>query len=577
MDKFLRCIAVFIIIIPLSACIQNLYALAGLSLILSGGGEDGPDGYTIGQNTPPLGIDEPATNATSTETITLKGWIFSGNDSKEWLYCSYDSPLSGVTVTWSNITNGSTNTVGSSLTSYHSGCRGYWTASDIPLEWGDNEILIVAVGNSGNSKQLRTTIRRMPESPTGTSVTIRGDNVTIKWNDVPHANTYDIYYSTSPGITTEGQAARVSNVISPYTLALPQNNTTYYISIAANHDNIVGFLSKEHIVTTGWYQFALDDLVDQGNTGGPLIDADVYDNLHIISDSGYITDSPGYWADVPLDINYYTPLAIDTDSSGRPHFLLEHSSNIVYTYLNSNDIWSTSVIDSASNIYYGFLVIDGSDHAHIVVMRRDASVIYLTNKSGEWVETSIDTDPSASGGHRRVTAISVDTVGFIHMTYFTDNRPYGNYEAWYATNQQGYWEHTLLKNSNYIPDATVAVDTNDTIHIIIDSTYVSKSSNSWSEEVNLPLRMYQYSLDVDSNSRLHIAGFSYQSTGLLYINNRNGEFQAQTLLGPDNLTISRGTDITVDSYSKIHIVYSRYLNVGSSSVKTPFYLTNRAQ
>jgi hypothetical protein len=57
-------------------------------------------------------------------------------------------------------------------------------------------------------------------------------NVTLSWNKVPNAASYNIYWSDSPGVTKHN-GKKISYVNSPYTLKGLKRGVTYYFVITA--------------------------------------------------------------------------------------------------------------------------------------------------------------------------------------------------------------------------------------------------------------------------------------------------------------------------------------------------------
>ena len=60
--------------------------------------------------------------------------------------------------------------------------------------------------------------------------------ITLSWNDVPGAASYDIYMSASPGITTLN-SYKISDVTSPITITDLEPGTTYYFVVVVSSDS----------------------------------------------------------------------------------------------------------------------------------------------------------------------------------------------------------------------------------------------------------------------------------------------------------------------------------------------------
>ena len=68
--------------------------------------------------------------------------------------------------------------------------------------------------------------------------------VTLSWNAVPGAASYDLYISTSPGVTTLN-SYKITDVTTPATITDLEPNTTYYFMIVVYSDTGESRKSKE--------------------------------------------------------------------------------------------------------------------------------------------------------------------------------------------------------------------------------------------------------------------------------------------------------------------------------------------
>ena len=71
------------------------------------------------------------------------------------------------------------------------------------------------------------------------------ERVTLTWSPVPRATSFNIYYSTSPGVTKSNYFKKVENQLSPYVERDLANGTTYYFVIEAEGKGRSGALSRE--------------------------------------------------------------------------------------------------------------------------------------------------------------------------------------------------------------------------------------------------------------------------------------------------------------------------------------------
>ena len=95
--------------------------------------------------------------------------------------------------------------------------------------------VVTAVGTSGesaDSSQVSATPTPVPPAPTGVTATAGNGEAAIGWDNVAGATSYNIYYSTTPGVTRL-TGNRITRASSPYVVTGLTNNTTYYFVVTA--------------------------------------------------------------------------------------------------------------------------------------------------------------------------------------------------------------------------------------------------------------------------------------------------------------------------------------------------------
>jgi len=73
-----------------------------------------------------------------------------------------------------------------------------------------------------------------PSSPEDVTATAGDGQVTISWDKASKATSYNIYWSTTPGVT-KATGTKISDVTSPYTHTGLTNGTTYYYVVTAEN------------------------------------------------------------------------------------------------------------------------------------------------------------------------------------------------------------------------------------------------------------------------------------------------------------------------------------------------------
>jgi len=98
-----------------------------------------------------------------------------------------------------------------------------------------NDISIVAgqtTDDSSNPIQMERVVP--PDIPISVGATAGDGQITISWDDVLDETSYNIYWSTSSGVTIATDT-EISNVTSPYTHTGRTNGTTYYYVVTAEN------------------------------------------------------------------------------------------------------------------------------------------------------------------------------------------------------------------------------------------------------------------------------------------------------------------------------------------------------
>ena len=94
----------------------------------------------------------------------------------------------------------------------------------------------VTLVNEGGVESARTTTApsspSAPSAPTGVTATPGNGQVTISWNAVTGATSYNIYWSTTSGVTA-ANGTKISGAANPYTHTNRTNGTPYYYKVTA--------------------------------------------------------------------------------------------------------------------------------------------------------------------------------------------------------------------------------------------------------------------------------------------------------------------------------------------------------
>jgi len=173
---------------------------------------------TTAPTNPSVSIDSGASSTTSTSvTLTLSATDDAGVTA---YYASETSTTPSASASgWTSVT---------STTSYSASVSFTLSSGSV----GDNTKTAYvwfkdSAGNVSASLSDSITLGSAPSAPTGVTATAGNGQVSISWSSVSGATSYNIYWSTSSGVT-KTTGTKITGVTSPYTHTGLTNGTTYY-------------------------------------------------------------------------------------------------------------------------------------------------------------------------------------------------------------------------------------------------------------------------------------------------------------------------------------------------------------
>ncbi len=320
-------------------------------------------------------------------------------------------------------------------------------------------ISFTACGNSPNRFNPGT-----PSAPAEVTVTAGDGQITLEWSAVGNAAAYNVFYSTSPGVS-KSNGTKISNITSLSTVVSGlQNGTTYYFvvtsvnsrgeSAASNEvptspsplapfgqSNLTGDWRFNILVagaSNGWMRGSLH-IDGQGavsftsfldNSGGTSAPADLFATSMAITADGAVsqTDSETSFKGFILDDHLYRDILVGTSSwrGGTSHFiavLLKQRGNSFvpddvqgsgsYILPNGSSVSGTG----AKYFIYNQISTDGSTQEWEFAfgkLSQNAEVSYTTFK------TSSSPNPTIPGNHSKVTQLLIDTDGTVTETPYVN-------------------------------------------------------------------------------------------------------------------------------------------------------------
>ena len=176
---------------------------------------------------------------------------------------------------------------------------------------------------------------------------------------------------------------------------------------------------------------------------------------------------------------------IAIDSNSNPHITYFKGVGLLKYATKASGDWSTSVVMNSKNGalpgYCASIGLDSNNKIHISYYDDSVpdSIKYITNVSGSWVATTIDTIGLAAGWS---TSLAVDSNDNINISYYD----WKNDALKYATNASGTWQtETVDKSSGNVSSVSLAIDkiNGNQVYMVYGSgsgfMYATKSAGTW--------------------------------------------------------------------------------------------------
>jgi len=183
---------------------------------LTGCGGDGDNGG----GSPPSSLPAIPTGITATagNTKVTVSWNSSTGATS---YNIYYATSPGVTKTGAKVVNA---TSPYDVTGLTNGTTYYFVVTAVNSA-GESDV-------SAEKSAIPTSGTPIPSAPKGVSATPGNNQVTMTWDPVTNATSYNIYYSTTTGVT-KTNGTKVANAVSPHAVTGLTNGTKYYFVVTA--------------------------------------------------------------------------------------------------------------------------------------------------------------------------------------------------------------------------------------------------------------------------------------------------------------------------------------------------------
>ncbi|MEW6601328.1 MAG: hypothetical protein AB1499_10205, partial [Nitrospirota bacterium] len=451
-------------------------------------------------------------------------------------------------------------------------------------------------------------------STTGKTSIAVDSNGKIHISHYTGAYNYDLAYSTNDSGTWNTLIIDSSGDTGNYSSIAVDSNNKVHISY---HDRTNGYLKYATNVSGAWDITGID-YTSAYNYDNEYTETDIavdsnnhahisyYDQTN--SKVKYVTNAAGSWAASVIDTGSAASIALD--AGDKVH--ISYYGNWAVRYAtNKTGGWVTSAIDSsynfsvqigalaldindtvkagyftsdgltlASNVFGSWdynvvypgstynnppaLAIDSQDHSHFCYRATNNNLIYITDTSGIWNTSTINSTDDV-----KYISIAADSNSKAHVSYFDDTGD----NLVYASNTSGSWNRTVIDSAGNVGMYnSAAVDNNNKIHISYydgisyNLKYGTNASGTWTTSIiDSAGDVGKYtSITVDSNNKVHISYLDDTNDTLKYATNASGSWVVSTLAADAYMSY---TSIAVGPLNSIHILYQTI----SSKLK---YLTN---
>lgn len=419
---------------------------------------------------------------------------------------------------------------------------------------GTNYYYRIAGVNQYGEGPLSAEVSALTSAPTGVSFTsIGGGQVDLSWNGVTGASSYNIYWSTSPGVT-KATGTKISGTTGgSYAHTSLTKGTFYYYVVTAVNDFAESAESSE-ISASPWTIQVVSNEWDAGTDGNDIA-VDSSGNAHV----GYhvLVSCSSYQEYNKCGMNYAT------NSSGS-----WQSYNVTQIQDQQDGRNGVSIaLDSAEKIHLGYA-------SSVWVSPNSTYYLkYATNASGSWITNTVETilnkmflSPS----------IAMDSGGKAHIGYNQHSGVQGSsdYDVKEATNASGTWISNTADSGVYQANMAFALDSSGKSHMAYETyttgspptlhmKYATNASGSWVETnvEDISSSGYYYlspSIAIDSGGKAHITYTDYDNRVLKYATNASGSWVVSTIVSTWSSYSPSESDLALDAAGKVHVSFFEY-------------------
>lgn len=478
---------------------------------------------------------------------------------------------SAIGIEWANLTTGGSGAAFHGIYGHQSWFFSYctvsyshrWSAS-IPLDFGLNELELIATGPSLQPGTDTRTITRVPAAPQGVVAQAGPIGVTLSWDAVAGAESYELLWSSEPNLSLPTTQV-IAGVTSPYLHSGAANQVRYY-AVRAVTRGYSGPLSEVVFATAGWIPetIPLPALYFSAADFALAIDSAGQAHVHVsrlgtianpVIDNDYATNAGGAWSAVHVAdaSDLAADLALDSGDGVHVTYTMTAGRHVVLV----GGAWVEDNFDSHAACYTS-LALDAQDRPHVLYVQQQFTPVqtglvkYASRASGAWVSEVVDTTLLGCYQEGSKLALALDGTSQAHALYLAGPTEIG---LRYATNATGTWVSESV-TSNWIRCLALALDAGGTPHALWtdDSNNllhaVRQGAGNWPAE-SLDSYCFGPSLAIEPDGDLHVSYLQYALDQLRYAKRSAGLWEVL----PVAAASWSPSALALDAQGHVHIAY----------------------
>lgn len=564
---------------PLRTAAAAVVAVVGIASAIGSGGEGGGETGTSGES---LWVWIDAAGPVVEESsVSLSGRVSCDvcpPSETAFGYCPAPSTVpadSQIDVAWRNLTTGdggpAFHAISRSCSFFFSYCtcsyrHGWWAF--VPLSIGVNTIEVRASDPSGAWGAAPITLTRVPPRPEGLVAEAGRGSVTLAWDGVPEATTYNLYWSTARTLTKD-TGTKVEDVSSPHTLTGLSDDTTYYFRVTAVSNGYESFESAVVWATPGWRTTVLapttattawkDTAIAADSMGAAHahLSYDEHEDYSVVHHNHYLTNAAGSWVSTAIGGASWADAGIAVGPSDGVHLSYTAFAGATHAVPAAGGI-ASEVVDSDGSCKSS-VAVDLAGRPHVAYYASTPSgyeLRYAVKESGTW--SPVDVLGTSGCRGPGTLALAVDTTGAAHVVYAGD---YPDYGLLYASNPGGVWELSRIADAS-VTAVSVDVDGSGTAHVAYTDNagrlgYARGGPGTWTVETIESYGAQRAAIAIDAEGLAHVAYLHGGYGEVRYATNGSGTWRIALVddVGPEALYTASSLAIDVDPEGKVHIGY----------------------